>query len=127
MHSCNCVLMMLLGEELPTSLPGEKLLGGVMVCCWMLCYERNYHIYLNHTSLLKAVLLHSGIPEDKLSHASSILCDAMVSTTHTALMYKLNTHHACAHCVVYISCLLHLCSTTVTLKWYPVSVHRVKS
>eukprot|EP00063_Salmo_salar_P091107 XP_014065942.1 PREDICTED: eukaryotic translation initiation factor 2-alpha kinase 4-like isoform X3 [Salmo salar] len=39
--------------------------------------ERNYHIYLNHTSLLKAVLLHSGIPEDKLSHASSILCDAM--------------------------------------------------
>uniref|UniRef100_A0A8C7FGM6 non-specific serine/threonine protein kinase n=1 Tax=Oncorhynchus kisutch TaxID=8019 RepID=A0A8C7FGM6_ONCKI len=39
--------------------------------------ERNYHIYLNHTSLLKAVLLHSGIPEDKLSHVSSILCDAM--------------------------------------------------
>uniref|UniRef100_A0A674EGW3 non-specific serine/threonine protein kinase n=1 Tax=Salmo trutta TaxID=8032 RepID=A0A674EGW3_SALTR len=39
--------------------------------------ERNYHIYLNHTSLLKAILLHSGIPEDKLSHASSILCDAM--------------------------------------------------
>ncbi|KAM4625732.1 eIF-2-alpha kinase GCN2 [Polymixia lowei] len=39
--------------------------------------ERNYHIYLNHTSLLKAILLHSGIPEDKLSQASSILCDAM--------------------------------------------------
>ncbi|XP_067098749.1 eIF-2-alpha kinase GCN2 isoform X2 [Osmerus mordax] len=39
--------------------------------------ERNYHIYLNHTSLLKAILLHSGIPEDKLSHASNILCDAM--------------------------------------------------
>ncbi|CAB1335133.1 unnamed protein product [Coregonus sp. 'balchen'] len=39
--------------------------------------ERNYHIYLNHTSLLKAILLHSGVPEDKLSHASSILCDAM--------------------------------------------------
>uniref|UniRef100_UPI003AAED41E eIF-2-alpha kinase GCN2 n=1 Tax=Centroberyx gerrardi TaxID=166262 RepID=UPI003AAED41E len=39
--------------------------------------ERNYHIYLNHTSLLKAVLLHSGVPEDKLSQASSILCDAM--------------------------------------------------
>lgn len=29
--------MMLLGEELPLSLPGEKLLGGVMLCCWMLC------------------------------------------------------------------------------------------
>uniref|UniRef100_A0A8C7G3S4 eIF-2-alpha kinase GCN2 n=1 Tax=Oncorhynchus kisutch TaxID=8019 RepID=A0A8C7G3S4_ONCKI len=39
--------------------------------------ERNYHIYLNHTSLLKAILLHSGVPEDKLSHASSILCEAM--------------------------------------------------
>ncbi|KAG7259067.1 hypothetical protein CRUP_026599, partial [Coryphaenoides rupestris] len=39
--------------------------------------ERNYHIYLNHTNLLKAILLHSGVPEDKLSHASSILCDAM--------------------------------------------------
>uniref|UniRef100_H3DJ97 eIF-2-alpha kinase GCN2 n=1 Tax=Tetraodon nigroviridis TaxID=99883 RepID=H3DJ97_TETNG len=39
--------------------------------------ERNYHIYLNHTSLLKAILLHSGIPEDKLSQASNILCDAM--------------------------------------------------
>ncbi|KAM6961283.1 eIF-2-alpha kinase GCN2 [Aplochiton taeniatus] len=39
--------------------------------------ERNYHIYLNHTSLLKAILLHSGVPEDKLSQASSILCDAM--------------------------------------------------
>ncbi|XP_055013276.1 eIF-2-alpha kinase GCN2 isoform X2 [Boleophthalmus pectinirostris] len=39
--------------------------------------ERNYNIYLNHTSLLKAILLHSGIPEDKLSQASNILCDAM--------------------------------------------------
>ncbi|CAL8286275.1 unnamed protein product [Lota lota] len=39
--------------------------------------ERNYNIYLNHTSLLKAILLHSGVPEDKLSHASNILCDAM--------------------------------------------------
>ncbi|TNM95554.1 hypothetical protein fugu_016637 [Takifugu bimaculatus] len=39
--------------------------------------ERNYHIYLNHTSLLKAILLHSGIPEDKLSQASIILCDSM--------------------------------------------------
>ncbi|XP_076017704.1 eIF-2-alpha kinase GCN2 [Genypterus blacodes] len=39
--------------------------------------ERNYLIYLNHTSLLKAILLHSGVPEDKLSQASSILCDAM--------------------------------------------------
>ncbi|XP_049451917.1 eIF-2-alpha kinase GCN2 isoform X1 [Epinephelus fuscoguttatus] len=39
--------------------------------------ERNYNIYLNHTSLLKAILLHSGVPEDKLSQASMILCDAM--------------------------------------------------
>ncbi|KAK7904976.1 hypothetical protein WMY93_017583 [Mugilogobius chulae] len=39
--------------------------------------ERNYNIYLNHTSLLKAILLHSGIPEDKLYQASSILCEAM--------------------------------------------------
>ncbi|XP_047466536.1 eIF-2-alpha kinase GCN2 [Mugil cephalus] len=39
--------------------------------------ERNYNIYLNHTSLLKAILLHSGIPEDKLSQASNILCDSM--------------------------------------------------
>lgn len=38
--------------------------------------ERNYNIYLNHTSLLRAILLHSGVPEDKLSQASSILCDA---------------------------------------------------
>ncbi|XP_028293458.1 eIF-2-alpha kinase GCN2 [Gouania willdenowi] len=39
--------------------------------------ERNYHIYLNHTSLLKAILLHSGVPEDKLSQASNILCESM--------------------------------------------------
>lgn len=40
--------------------------------------ERNYNICLNHTSLLRAILLHSGVPEDKLSQASSILCDAVV-------------------------------------------------
>ncbi|KAF4083863.1 hypothetical protein AMELA_G00122190 [Ameiurus melas] len=39
--------------------------------------ERNYTIYLNHTSLLRAILLHSGVPEDKVNQASSILCDAM--------------------------------------------------
>ncbi|CAN9502229.1 unnamed protein product [Ophioblennius macclurei] len=39
--------------------------------------ERNYNVYLNHTSLLKAILLHSGVPEDKLSQASNILCDGM--------------------------------------------------
>ncbi|XP_026167053.1 eIF-2-alpha kinase GCN2 isoform X2 [Mastacembelus armatus] len=39
--------------------------------------ERNYNIYLNHTSLLTAILLHCGVPEDKLSQASNILCDAM--------------------------------------------------
>lgn len=47
--------------------------------CFLHLQERNYHIYLNHTSLLKAILLHSGVPEDKLSQASNILCDAMVS------------------------------------------------
>lgn len=47
--------------------------------------ERNYHIYLNHTSLLRAILLHSGIPEDKLAQASNILCDAMVSACHTCI------------------------------------------
>uniref|UniRef100_A0A8C9TWT7 non-specific serine/threonine protein kinase n=2 Tax=Scleropages formosus TaxID=113540 RepID=A0A8C9TWT7_SCLFO len=39
--------------------------------------ERNYCVYLNHTSLLRAMLLHSGVPEDKLLQASIILCDAM--------------------------------------------------
>ncbi|KAK9960288.1 hypothetical protein ABG768_010361 [Culter alburnus] len=39
--------------------------------------DRNYTVHLNHTSLLRAVLLHSGVPEDKLTQASNILCDAM--------------------------------------------------
>ncbi|XP_062863394.1 eIF-2-alpha kinase GCN2 [Trichomycterus rosablanca] len=39
--------------------------------------ERNYTLYLNHTSLLRAILLHSGVPEDKLNQASGILCDSM--------------------------------------------------
>ncbi|XP_078262214.1 eIF-2-alpha kinase GCN2 isoform X2 [Rhinoraja longicauda] len=39
--------------------------------------ERNYSIYLNHISLLRSVLLHCGIPEDKLQQVCSILCDAM--------------------------------------------------
>ncbi|XP_029456049.1 eIF-2-alpha kinase GCN2 isoform X2 [Rhinatrema bivittatum] len=39
--------------------------------------ERNYSIYLNHTSLLKAILLHSGVPEDKLAQVYNILYDAM--------------------------------------------------
>ncbi|TRY83546.1 hypothetical protein DNTS_016256 [Danionella cerebrum] len=39
--------------------------------------DRNYIVHLNHTSLLKSILLHSGVPEDKLTQASSILCDAM--------------------------------------------------
>uniref|UniRef100_H2ZTP2 Eukaryotic translation initiation factor 2 alpha kinase 4 n=1 Tax=Latimeria chalumnae TaxID=7897 RepID=H2ZTP2_LATCH len=42
--------------------------------------ERNYSIYLNHTSLLKAVMLHCGIPEDKLGHVYSILYDTMVES-----------------------------------------------
>ncbi|XP_072425462.1 eIF-2-alpha kinase GCN2-like isoform X2 [Chiloscyllium punctatum] len=40
--------------------------------------ELNYSIYLNHTSLLKAVLLHCGIPEDKLQPVCNILCDSMM-------------------------------------------------
>ncbi|KAM5129109.1 eIF-2-alpha kinase GCN2 isoform 2-T2 [Mantella aurantiaca] len=40
--------------------------------------ERNYSIYLNHTSLLKAILLHCGVPEDKLIQVYNILYDAMV-------------------------------------------------
>ncbi|NXU52113.1 E2AK4 kinase, partial [Turnix velox] len=39
--------------------------------------ERNYSIYLNHTALLKAVLLHCGIPEDKLNQVYIILYDAV--------------------------------------------------
>ncbi|NXP47980.1 E2AK4 kinase, partial [Heliornis fulica] len=39
--------------------------------------ERNYSIYLNHTALLKAILLHCGIPEDKLNQVYIILCDAV--------------------------------------------------
>ncbi|KAG8126200.1 hypothetical protein E2320_021426, partial [Naja naja] len=39
--------------------------------------ERNYSIYLNHTALLKAILLHCGIPEDKLNQVYTILYDAV--------------------------------------------------
>ncbi|XP_053138825.1 eIF-2-alpha kinase GCN2 [Hemicordylus capensis] len=39
--------------------------------------ERNYSIFLNHTALLKAILLHCGIPEDKLNQVYSILYDAV--------------------------------------------------
>ncbi|XP_065542743.1 eIF-2-alpha kinase GCN2 isoform X2 [Lathamus discolor] len=39
--------------------------------------ERNYTIYLNHTALLKAILLHCGIPEDKLNQVYIILYDAV--------------------------------------------------
>ncbi|XP_053331392.1 eIF-2-alpha kinase GCN2 [Spea bombifrons] len=40
--------------------------------------ERNYSIYVNHTSLLKAILLHCGVPEDKLIQVYNILYDAMI-------------------------------------------------
>ncbi|XP_045917839.1 eIF-2-alpha kinase GCN2 isoform X2 [Micropterus dolomieu] len=75
--------------QTPLLLPrNRKLYDGSELACFMdhsgmlvtLPYdlrERNYNIYLNHTSLLKAILLHSGVPEDKLSQASNILCDAM--------------------------------------------------
>ncbi|NWH74848.1 E2AK4 kinase, partial [Piaya cayana] len=39
--------------------------------------ERNYSIYLNHTALLKAILLYCGIPEDKLNQVYIILYDAV--------------------------------------------------
>ncbi|XP_004712755.1 eIF-2-alpha kinase GCN2 [Echinops telfairi] len=39
--------------------------------------ERNYSIHLNHTALLKAILLHCGIPEDKLSQVYIILYDVV--------------------------------------------------
>lgn len=39
--------------------------------------EKNYSIFLNHTMLLKAILLHCGIPEDKLSQVYVILYDAV--------------------------------------------------
>ncbi|XP_006275944.1 eIF-2-alpha kinase GCN2 [Alligator mississippiensis] len=39
--------------------------------------ERNYSIYLNHTALLKAILLHCGIPEDKLNQVYIILYDVV--------------------------------------------------
>ncbi|XP_071971670.1 eIF-2-alpha kinase GCN2 [Engystomops pustulosus] len=40
--------------------------------------ERNYSIHINHTSLLKAILLHCGVPEDKLVQVYNILYDAMI-------------------------------------------------
>uniref|UniRef100_A0A8D2L6V2 eIF-2-alpha kinase GCN2 n=1 Tax=Varanus komodoensis TaxID=61221 RepID=A0A8D2L6V2_VARKO len=39
--------------------------------------ERNYSIFLNHTALLKAILLHCGIPEDKLNQVYAILYEAV--------------------------------------------------
>ncbi|XP_075470288.1 eIF-2-alpha kinase GCN2 isoform X3 [Ascaphus truei] len=39
--------------------------------------QRNYSIYVNHTSLLKAILLHCGVPEDKLTQVYNILFDAV--------------------------------------------------
>ncbi|XP_069510004.1 eIF-2-alpha kinase GCN2 [Ambystoma mexicanum] len=39
--------------------------------------DRNYSVYLNHTAILKAILLHCGVPEDKLHQVYSILYDAM--------------------------------------------------
>lgn len=61
--------------------------------------ERNYNIYLNHTSLLRAILLHSGVPEDKLSQASNILCDAMVSAGCTCLADVTHTHTNMSHSI----------------------------
>ncbi|PNI94273.1 EIF2AK4 isoform 5 [Pan troglodytes] len=54
--------------------------------------ERNYSIYLNHTMLLKAILLHCGIPEDKLSQVYIILYDAVV-LINLGLVYKVQQHN----------------------------------
>ncbi|KAJ6667313.1 hypothetical protein lerEdw1_017291 [Lerista edwardsae] len=40
--------------------------------------DKNYCIFLNHTTLLKAILLYCGIPEDKLNQVYTILYDAMI-------------------------------------------------
>ena len=53
--------------------------------------------------MLKAILLHSGVPEDKLTQASNILCDAMVSAGHTCITDVI--HIAC---LLLISCFEHL-------------------
>ncbi|XP_028933853.1 eIF-2-alpha kinase GCN2 isoform X1 [Ornithorhynchus anatinus] len=39
--------------------------------------ERNYNVFLNHTALLRAILLHCGVPEDKLGQVYVILNDAV--------------------------------------------------
>lgn len=77
-HHTNTVMLLLL-----TVIPAERVKD--VFACVLRLQERNYNIYLNHTSLLKAILLHSGIPEDKLSQASNILCDAMVSAGLTCI------------------------------------------
>uniref|UniRef100_A0A4W3H054 Uncharacterized protein n=1 Tax=Callorhinchus milii TaxID=7868 RepID=A0A4W3H054_CALMI len=40
---------------------------------------RNYSVYLNHTVLLRAVLLHCGVPEDRLPPVCNILYETSVS------------------------------------------------
>lgn len=77
-HCTNTVMLLLL-----TVIAAERVKDVSVCVLWL--QERNYNIYLNHTSLLKAILLHSGIPEDKLSQASNILCDAMVSAGLTCI------------------------------------------
>ncbi|XP_061407608.1 eIF-2-alpha kinase GCN2 isoform X1 [Lethenteron reissneri] len=39
--------------------------------------DRNYCVHLNHTALIKAILIHCGIPEDKHHQVYGILCDTM--------------------------------------------------
>uniref|UniRef100_UPI00358E2478 eIF-2-alpha kinase GCN2 isoform X2 n=1 Tax=Myxine glutinosa TaxID=7769 RepID=UPI00358E2478 len=39
--------------------------------------DRNYVIQFNHTSLIRAVLLHCGISEDKHSQVYAVLCNSM--------------------------------------------------
>lgn len=90
-HCMSTVMLLLL-----TVIAAERVKD--VSACVLRLQERNYNIYLNHTSLLKAILLHSGVPEDKLSQASNILCDSMVSAGHT-----------CITDVNLIACLLLMC------------------
>ncbi|XP_070440353.1 eIF-2-alpha kinase GCN2 isoform X4 [Equus przewalskii] len=50
--------------------------------------KRNYSICLNHTMLLKAVLLYCGIPEDKLSQVYVILYDAVLCRLYRFIEQK---------------------------------------
>lgn len=51
--------------------------------------NKNFIIRLNHTALLKAILLHCGIPDEKHNDVYSILSDARVSHFSILTIYNL--------------------------------------